>query len=242
MLSMMRSCVDDYKMIAPGDKIAVGVSGGKDSLVLLRLLAEMRRFYPNPYELCAITLDLGYGADYSGIAELCKELDVPYTVKQTNIKNVVFDIKKDPNPCALCSKMRRGSLNEAALSLGFNKVALGHHFDDAVETFMLSLFYEGRIYSFRPVTYLDRTGVTQIRPLLYINEKTIGNFAQRLCLPIIKNPCPVDKYTKREDIKRLISELEKQYPKLRQNIFGGLQRSTVPGWSKCEQPDYKQQD
>lgn len=233
MLSHTRSCVDDYKMISPGDRIAVGVSGGKDSLALLVLLAEMRRFYPNPYELEAITLNLGYDEmDFSPIAELCKKINVPYTVKETNIKHVVFDVKNDPNPCSLCAKMRRGALHDKAKELNCNKVALGHHFDDAIETFMLSLIYEGRISSFRPVTYLDRSDLTVIRPLLYIHERTITNFCNKQNLPIVHNPCIADKNTKREDVKKLLYELEGRYPDLKKHIFGGLQRSPLPGWDK----------
>ncbi len=233
MLSHMRSCVDDYSMINPGDKIAVGVSGGKDSLALLVLLAEMRRFYPAPYELEAITLNLGYEEmDFTPIKELCEKINVPYTIKETNIRHVVFDIKKDPNPCSLCAKMRRGALHDKAKELGCNKVALGHHFDDAIETFMLSLIYEGRISSFRPVTYLNRADLTVIRPLLYIHERTIANFCKKQELPIVTNPCIADKNTKREDVKNLLYELEGRYPDLKKHIFGGLQRSPLPGWDK----------
>lgn len=233
MLSLTRSCIDDYGMIDPGDKIAVGVSGGKDSLALLVLLAEMRRFYPSPYEVHAITLDLGYDEmDFSPIKALCEKINVPYTIKETNIKHVVFDIKKDPNPCSLCAKMRRGALHGKAQELGCNKVALGHHFDDAIETFMLSLIYEGRISSFRPVTYLSRADITVIRPMLYIHERTITNFSRKQELPIVHNPCKADKNTKREDVKQLLYELEGRYPDLKKHIFGGLQRSPLPGWNK----------
>ena len=233
MLSLTRSCIDDYGMIKARDRIAVGVSGGKDSLALLVLLAEMRRFYPEPYEVQAITLDLGYDEmDFTPIKELCEKINVPYTVKETNIKHVVFDIKNDPNPCSLCAKMRRGALHGKAQELGCNKVALGHHFDDAIETFMLSLIYEGRISSFRPVTYLSRADLTVIRPMLYIHERTIANFVRRQELPIVHNPCTADKNTKREDVKQLLYELEGRYPDLKKHIFGGLQRSPLPGWNK----------
>ncbi|MBQ1270146.1 MAG: tRNA 2-thiocytidine biosynthesis protein TtcA, partial [Clostridia bacterium] len=201
MLSHLRRCVDEYRMIQAGDRIAIGVSGGKDSLVLLRTLAELRRFYPVPFEVVAITLDMGYeNADFSPIAKLCEEIGVEYIVKPTNIKEVVFDIRNEKNPCALCAKLRRGSLNDAAKENGCNKVALGHHFDDAVETFMLSLFYEGRLSCFLPVTYLDRTDLHVIRPMLYMTEREVINFANRQNLPICKSGCPVDKETKREDI------------------------------------------
>lgn len=235
LLSLMRKCIKDYRMISPGDCIAVGVSGGKDSLVLLRLMAELRDHSPIPFDLFAITLDLGYAEiDFSPIADLCQQLDIPYTLRKTQIREIVFDIRKEENPCALCAKLRRGILNETAIELGANKVALGHHYDDAIETFALSLVYEGRLNSFLPVTYLDRTGLTLIRPMLYIHEKSIQNFAQRQVLPLVHNPCPADKNTRREDMKALLYELEGRYPGLKDNIFGGLQRSPLPGWNPCK--------
>lgn len=233
MLSLMRSCVQDYDMIRPGDHIAVGVSGGKDSVTLLRVLAELRRFYPKPFTITAISLDMGYeGTDFSPIAQLCQQLDVPFVLKKTDIKQVVFDIRKESNPCSLCAKLRRGSLNDAAKELGCNKVALGHHFDDAVETFMMSLLYEGRISCFLPVTYLDRTDLTVIRPMLYMTERQVIGFARRQELPIVPSGCPVDKQTKREETKALIRDLEKKYPGLRERVFGAMQRYPLQGWEK----------
>ena len=231
LLSQVRKCVRDYQMLSPGDRVAVGVSGGKDSLALLRLLAELRDHSAVPFELLAVTLDMGYEEmDFSPVADLCARLQVPYTLRRTQIREIVFDIRKEENPCALCAKLRRGILNETAVALGANKVALGHHYDDTVETFALSLIYEGRISCFQPVTYLDRTGLTLIRPMLYLHEKTIRNFAERENLPVVHNPCPADKNTKREDVKALLYELEGRYPGLKDNIFGGLQRSPLPGW------------
>lgn len=236
MLSMVRSCADDYHMLEQGDRVAVGVSGGKDSLTLLRILAALREFHPSGFSLYAITLDMGYPEmDFSPVAELCRALDVPFLIRPTQIRQVIFDIRQEPNPCALCAKMRRGALNEEAKKLGCNKVALGHHFDDAVETFLLSLLYEGRISCFLPVTYLDRTDLTVIRPMLYIHEQTIRTFAERERLPVVHNPCPADRNTKREDVKQLLFELEGRYPQLKEHIFGGLQRSPLPGWKKPEQ-------
>ena len=169
MLSSLRRCIDEYNMISQGDNIAIGVSGGKDSLALLATLAELRRFYPKKYYLQAITLDMGYeNADFTPIAEFCRKIDVPYTVKKTQIKQVIFDIRHEKNPCALCAKMRRGSLNDAALELGCKKVALGHHFDDAVETFLMNLLFTGQLGCLKPSTYMSRADVTQIRPMLYI--------------------------------------------------------------------------
>lgn len=238
MLSLVRQCAEDYRMIAPGDRIAVGVSGGKDSLTLLRLLAELRRFYPAPFSLTAITLDMGYpGMDFSPVAALCRELEVSYILRPTQIREIVFDIRKESNPCSLCAKLRRGILNEEALNQGCNKVALGHHFDDVAETFALSLIYEGRLGCFLPVTHLDKTGLTSIRPLLYLHEKTIRNFAEKMALPVVFNPCPADKHTQREEVKTLLYQMEGRYPGFKQNILGALQRSPLPGW----QPAPKQQ-
>ena len=231
LLSQVRKCIRDYQMLSPGDRVAVGVSGGKDSLALLRLLAELRDHSAVPFELLAVTLDMGYEEmDFSPVADLCARLQVPYTLRRTQIREIVFDMRKEENPCALCAKLRRGILNETAVALGANKVALGHHYDDTVETFALSLIYEGRISCFLPVTYLDRTGLTLIRPMLYLHEKTIRNFAEREHLPVVHNPCPADKNTKREDVKALLYELEGRSPGLKDNIFGGLQRSPLPGW------------
>ncbi len=230
LMGLVRRCVEDYEMIEDGDKIAVGISGGKDSLVLLRLLAALRSYHNKKFTLQAITIDMGLGMDYSGIEEMCRELDVPYTIVKTEIGPIIFDYRKEKNPCSMCSKMRRGALNQALLDLDCNKLALGHHFDDAVETFMMSLIYEGRISCFQPVTHLDRTGVIQIRPMLYIHEKTVASFAQRENLPVLQNRCPVDKHTKREEIKDLIFSLAKDYPDLKERIFGAMQRYPLAAW------------
>ena len=230
LMGLMRRCVQDYHMIAPGDKIAVGVSGGKDSLVLLQLMAALRQYHEAPFELEAITIDMGLGMDYSGVRALCDKLNVPYTVVKTEIAPIIFDHRKEKNPCSMCSKMRRGALNEAILEKGFNKLSLGHHYDDAVETFMMSLIFEGRISCFQPVTNLDRTGVIQIRPMLYIHEKTVDRFAERMELPVVENRCPVDKVTKRAEIKELIYDLSATYPDLKERIFGAMQRLPLPEW------------
>ena len=186
MMGRIRRCAEDYNMIAEGDKIAVGVSGGKDSLTLLYLLAALRRYYPAHYELQAVTIDMGLpGMDFSPVAALCEKLEVPYQIKKTEIGPIIFDYRHERNPCSMCAKMRRGALNDVLLSLGCNKIALGHHFDDAVETFLMSLLYEGRIGCFEPVTYLSRTGITQIRPMLYVGEQAIAHFAERYELPMM---------------------------------------------------------
>ena len=230
LMGLVRRCVDDYHMIEEGDKIAVGVSGGKDSLVLLVLLAGLREYFNKPFELEAITIDMGLGMDYSGVEELCKQINVPYFIVKTEIAPIIFDHRKEKNPCSLCAKMRRGALDQAIKERGFNKLALGHHYDDAVETFLMSLLFEGRISCFQPVTNLDRTGIIQIRPMLYIHEKTVDNFSQRRGLPVIENRCPVDKETKREEVKQLIFQLSKTYPELKERIFGAMQRFPLPEW------------
>ena len=231
LMSFARRAIDDYQMIEDGDRIAVGISGGKDSLTLLYALHGLKRFYPHPFELEAITVDLGHpGFNTAPLKELCDSMDIPYTVVKTEIAPIIFDYRKEKNPCSMCSKMRRGALNQAILDKGFNKLALGHHYDDAVETFVMSLIYEGRISCFQPVTNLDRTGVIQIRPMLYIHEKTVDNFAKRMELPVLQNRCPVDKETKREEIKKLIYDLSATYPDLKERIFGAMQRYPLPEW------------
>ena len=230
-LSYVRRGVDDYSMIEEGDKIAVGVSAGKDSLTLLCALAELRRFYPKKFELAAITIDMGFeGSDFSPIARLCEELSVPYHIIPTQISTVIFDIRKEKNPCSLCAKMRRGALYGAARKLGFNKVALGHHFDDVVETFMLNLFFEGRLGCFQPVTYLSNTQITLIRPMLYMPEKDVRYFATKAELPVVKSVCPADGNTEREEMKKLLASLERENKGLRYRIFGAIQRGGIDGF------------
>lgn len=231
----VRRAVDDYDMIQAGDRIAVGVSGGKDSLVLLLAMKHLQSFYPKPFQLEAITIELGFeGMDFAPVAALCREEDIPYTCLKTDIKEIVFDVRKEDNPCSLCAKMRRGALNDAIRQRGISKLALGHHFDDAVETFMMSLLFEGRVSCFRPVTCLDRSGVTQIRPLIYAGEQKIANLAQSLNLPVVENPCPQDKGSKRYEIKQLLKVLGQDYPDMRSKIFGAMQRLPLPGWQPKE--------
>lgn len=231
LLSYTRRAVDHYHMIDEGDRIAVGVSGGKDSLALLVALANLRRFYPKQYEVVAITLEMGYEEmDFAPVQALCDALGVEYIRVPTQIKQIVFDIRKEESPCSLCAKLRRGALHDAALAAGCKKVALGHHFDDVVETYMLSLMYEGRISCFKPVTYLDRRGITLIRPLLYTPEHYIRSFARREALPIVHNPCPADGNTKRQEVKDLLRTLEKDNHGLRERIFGAIQRYPLDGW------------
>lgn len=235
MMGLMRRCIDDYQMIEEGDRVAVGVSGGKDSLTLLVTLAALRKYYPRHFALEVLSIDMGLGGmDFSPVARLCEQLEVPYTLKRTEIGPIIFEHRKEKNPCSMCAKMRRGALNELMLERGLNKIALGHHYDDAVETFLMSLLYEGRISCFEPVTYLSRTGVTQIRPMLYIGEKAIGHFAERMQLPVVHNVCPADKHTKRQEVKELIVTLQEQYPDLKTKIFGSMQRLPLPKWGVGE--------
>lgn len=229
---LIRRCVDDYGMISAGDGIAVGVSGGKDSLVLLRALKHLQSYYPAPFRLEAVTIDLGFeGMDFTPVDEMCREIDVPYTRIKTDIREVVFDIRREDNPCSLCAKMRRGALNDVLKSRGLNKLALGHHFDDAVETFLMSLLFEGRISCFKPMTYMSRAQVWQIRPMLYAGEGTVSNLAARLDLPVVENPCPMDKESKRYEIKKLIRLLSRDYPDLKNKVFGAMQRLPLDGWA-----------
>ena len=231
LVGLVRRCVDDYKMINPGETVAVGVSGGKDSLALLALLSALRQYHPAQFKLEAFTIDMGLsGMDFTPVAEYCDKLEVPYHRIETDISAIIFEHRKEKNPCALCAKMRRGALGKAILEHDIHKIALGHHYDDAVETFLMSLFYEGRISCFEPVTYLDRSDVTQIRPLLYVGEKSIQNLAVRENLPIVENTCPADKQTKRQEIKELIATLQTQYPDLKTKIFGSMQRLPLPQW------------
>ena len=231
LLGRVRRCIEDYRMIEAGDRIAVGVSGGKDSLVTLLALARLRRFLPTPFTLEAITLEMGMPEmDYTPVAQLCEELDVPYTRINVPVYEILFEERKEKNPCSLCAKLRRGSLNTALTERGISKIALGHHYDDAVETMMMNLLFEGRIGCFQPVTFLDRTGVTQIRPLLYCHEEEIQRIANREKLPIVHNTCPIDGHSRRQEVKELLASMEKTYPDLKQKIFGAMQRYPLYGW------------
>lgn len=234
-LSEVRKAVDDYRMIAEGDKIAVGISGGKDSLTLLYALSSLRRFYPHPFELVAVTVDLGFAnLDLSEIKKLCEKLEVPYTVVKTQIGQIVFEQRQENNPCALCAKMRKGALNEAMKQLGCNKIAYAHHMDDVVETMMLSLLYEGRFHTFSPVTYLDDTGLTVIRPLIYMKEADVIGFVRKYEVPVVKSPCPADGHTKREYVKQLLKQLNTENPGVKQRMFTAIQNGcdSLKEWNK----------
>lgn len=234
-LSEVRKAVDDYHMIAEDDKIAVGISGGKDSLTLLYALSSLRRFYPHPFDLVAVTVDLGFAnLDLSEIKKLCEKLEVPYTVVKTQIGQIVFEQRQENNPCALCAKMRKGALNEAMKQLGCNKIAYAHHMDDVVETMMLSLLYEGRFHTFSPVTYLDDTGLTVIRPLIYMKEADVIGFVRKYEVPVVKSPCPADGHTKREYVKQLLKQLNTENPGVKQRMFTAVQNGcdNLKEWNK----------
>ena len=223
-LSQVRRAADDYEMIQDGDKIAVGISGGKDSLTLLYALSTLRRFYPHPFELHAVTVDLGFeNLNLGKIEALCKELDVPYTIVPTQIASIVFDQRKEKNPCALCAKMRKGALNEAIRGAGCNKIAYAHHKDDVVETLMLSLIYEGRFHTFAPVTFLDRMNLTVIRPLVYMKEADVIGFVHKHDVPVVKSPCPADGHTRREYVKQLLRQLNLEDPGVKDRMFTAVQ-------------------
>ena len=227
----IRRCIDDYNMIEQGETIAVGVSGGKDSMVLLCALANLQKYHPSGYKLHAVTLDMGVaGMDFSPVVELCRELDIPFTLERSDIMRVVFDERKEKNPCSLCATMRRAALCNMVKKLGINKIALAHHYDDAIETFLLSLIYEGRIHCFQPVTFLDRTEVTQIRPMLYVEEKTIKNLVKSANLQIVNNPCPMNGESKREEVKELLKTLSVTQKDIKSKLFGAIKRLPIEGW------------
>jgi len=288
---LVRRCIDDYGMIEQGETIAVGVSGGKDSMVLLCALASLSKYHPKNFKVHAVTLDMGMeiigreeikkrdGSPVSAvaegvlapnfsservlspyipknpqqapipyqltntvapsafipIAELCEKLGVGFTLKRSEIASIVFEHRKEKNPCSLCATMRRAALCKMVRDLGISKIALAHHYDDAIETFLLSLLYEGRISCFQPVTFLDRTEVTQIRPMLYVEEKAIINFAEIEGISIVKNPCPINGVSKREEVKTLIKTLGIDHKDLKTKLFGAIQRLPLEGWRKEEE-------
>lgn len=233
--SHVRRAVDDYNMIDDGDKIAIGVSGGKDSLTLLYALHGLMRFYPKKFSITAITVDLGLGIQQlDDINNLCKQLDVDYHIVDTEIGKIIFEDRLESNPCSLCAKMRKGALNEKALELGCNKIAYAHHRDDVIETMLLSLIYEGRFHCFSPFTYLDRTGLFVIRPMIYMNECDVIGFQNKINLPVAKNPCPVDGHTKRQYVKDLIQKINKENPGVKDRFFRAIKNGKLEGWTMEE--------
>ena len=232
-LSYVRKAIDDYQMIEEGDKIAVGISGGKDSLTLLYALSGLRRFYPKHFEIHAVTVDLGFdNLNLDKIKALCEELKVGYTIVKTDIAQIIFEERKESNPCSLCAKMRKGALNTAIKEAGCNKVAYAHHKDDVIETMLMSLIYEGRFHTFAPVTYLDRMELTVIRPLMYMNEADVIGFINKYEVPVVKSSCPADGHTKREYIKNLLRQINLENPGVKERMFTAIQNGNMKGWSE----------
>ena len=233
LMSRMRAAMEKYNMIDDGDIIAVGVSGGKDSLALLYALAEMRRFYPKKFQVKAITADMkffGEKTDFSEIQALCDKLNVEYIIRETELYHIIFETRKEKNPCSLCSRMRRGILHDMTKETGCTKLALGHHMDDAAETFMMNLLSGGTIESFRPVTYLSRKDLTMIRPMIFATEKEVLSAARKMELPTVESPCPMDKTSRRNDMKELLKTLERDYPAVKEKIIGGMEKGNISGW------------
>lgn len=229
--SYVRKAIDDYHMIDENDKIAVGISGGKDSLTLLYALSGLRRFYPKKFDIHAVTVDLGFdNLNLDEIKDLCKKLDVEYTIVKTDIAHIIFEDRKESNPCSLCAKMRKGALNEAIKKAGCNKVAYAHHKDDVVVTMLMSLIYEGRFHTFSPVTYLDRMDLTVIRPLMYMNEVDVIGFVNKYDVPVVKSPCPADGYTKRQYVTDLLAQLNRENPGVKERMFAAIQNGMMEGW------------
>lgn len=231
LLSLIRQAVDQYEMIEEGDHIAIGISGGKDSLTLLWGLAHLQKFYPKHFSLSAITVDMGIDTmNLEPIKALCQEIQVPYEIVPTEIGKILFDIRKETNPCSLCAKLRKGALNNKALEMGCNKIAYAHHKDDLIETAMMSLLYEGRFYAFSPVTHLDRTDLTVIRPLMFVSEADVKGFRNKYQLPVCKNPCPMDGHTRREYVKNLIHTLNMENPGVKDRLFRAVIEGHIDGW------------
>lgn len=235
-LSYMRKAIDDYGMIEDGDKIAVALSGGKDSTTMLLALKNLQIFYPKKFEIIGVTINPGFdNFDTSELAKLCEKNEIKYVVEKTSIKEIVFDVRNEKNPCSLCANLRRGILNSVAIREGCNKIALGHNEDDVLETFMLNLLYGGSISTFAPVSFMDRSGITLIRPLIYAPEKYIKSFAKKNELPIMEKVCLMDGISKREDMKNLIYNFQKDIPRVRANLYGAIKRSNIKGWQKNDE-------
>ena len=232
LLSYLRKAIDEYNMIEEGDKIAVALSGGKDSISMLMALKNLQRFYPKKFEIIAVSVDPGFEFFNTELLEnICQDIDVPLYIEKSNAKEIVFDIRNEKNPCSLCANLRRGALNSVAIREGCNKIALGHNEDDVLETFFLNLLYAGSIGTFAPVSYMDRSKMTLIRPLIYTPEKYLRNFVKRNNITIMEKSCPMDGYSKREDMKKMIHEFSKEFPNVRANIYGAIKRGNLKGWN-----------
>lgn len=229
--SYTRKAIAEYDMIQKNDKIAIGVSGGKDSLTLVYALAGLKKFFPEPFDIMAISIDLGFGnQDFGKISDMCHNLQVPLEIVPTQIAEIVFEARQESNPCSLCAKMRKGTLNAVAKEFGCTSIAYAHHKDDMIETMLLSLFFEGRFHSFLPVTHFDDTELRVIRPMMYIPEREVVNFSRRMDLPVAKNPCPADGHTKREYVKQLLAHLNKEIPGCKERLFHALIHSDLEGF------------
>ena len=232
LLSRVRKAIDDYHMIEDGDKIAIGISGGKDSITLLEAMHSLQFFYPKKFEICAITVDLGFKTqNLTRIEEECRKRNIEYRIVATDIAQIIFEDRKETNPCSLCAKMRKGALNQAAKEMGCNKIAYAHHKDDVVETMMMSLIYEGRLHTFSPVTFLDRMNLTVIRPLIYVDEADVIGFIHKSELPVLKSACPADGYTKRQYVKDLLRNLNLENPGVKNRMFTAIQSGNLQGWN-----------
>lgn len=230
-LGYMRKAIDNYNMIEDGDKIAVALSGGKDSVTMLMGLKNLQRFYPKKFDIIAITINPGFEEfDTNLLKNICKNIDVPLIIENGHMKEIVFDIRQEKNPCSLCANIRRGMLNSIATREGCTKIAVGHNEDDVLETFIMNLFYAGSINTFAPMSYMDRSKMTLIRPLIYAPEKYIRNFVKRNNITVMPKACPMDGVSKREDIKNLLKNLQKDIPNIRANLYGAIKRGNVNGF------------
>lgn len=240
LLSLTRQAIQDYDMIQEGDHIAIGISGGKDSLSLLLILHRLQQFYPKQFTLSAITVDLGYDQtfDLSGVTELCHNLKIPYYIEKTHIASIIFDERKEKNPCSLCGKMRKGALNQVAQKINCNKIAYAHHKNDMIETMLLSMLFEGNFYSFPPVTHLDRSNLTIIRPLMYVDEADIIGFMNKHELSATKSLCPIDGHTKREYAKNLVKQLNQEHPGAKDRMFHSILNGNFPDWPNKITPEH----
>ena len=232
LMSLARQAIDDYHMIENGDRIAVGISGGKDSLTLLYALHGLMRFYPQRFTLCAVTVDLGFdNLHLEQIKQLCDKLNIPYHIVRTEIAQIVFETRKESNPCSLCAKMRKGALNEAMLAAGCNKIAYAHHKDDFVETMLMSMIFQGKFYAFPPVTLFEDKNLRIIRPLMLVEEPQVKGFVKRQEFPVLKSSCPIDGTTKRAYAKDLVAQLQKDHPGTKERLFHAITEGKIEDWN-----------
>ena len=230
-LGYMRKAIENYNMIEDGDKIAVALSGGKDSITMLMGFKNLQRFYPKKFDIVAVTINPGFeGFDLDLLRNLCNDIDVPLIIEDGHMKEIVFDIRDEKNPCSLCANIRRGMLNSIAIREGCNKIAVGHNEDDVLETFLMNLFYAGSINTFAPISYMDRSKITLIRPLIYAPESYIRSFVKKNNITVMPKACPMDGYSKREDMKEFLFKMQKEIPHVRANLYGAIKRNNVNGF------------